>query len=246
MKETLIEDYVEREIAGARKRVEDAEAVVQQEQQDTKNAENMGLTNREPEKTFQEIVVAVGDCLSDLASSNDGEDGEDEDEDEIGQGKLSEDDDQGWVMGTITKMIPQGMERFRQKQMKFDKLTQPRWDDAANYLRGRDKKYATSGMRVPAVIPLQTDDVTVAPALTTSRELLECLDIVPRILRMPQGTSRPRSTHIRLGSVTPQSDTCTPNLAPTAEPDSPPWRKVKPIERLSFYPCILPLQLITI
>jgi len=37
----------------------------------------MGLTNKEPEKTFEEMMVAIGDSLSDLASSDDGEDGED-------------------------------------------------------------------------------------------------------------------------------------------------------------------------
>jgi len=211
-----------------------------------KNAENMGLTNRESEKTFQDKMVAVGDRPSHLASSNDGEDGEDEDEDETWQGMLSEDDDQGRVMGTITKMIQQRMERFRPKQMKFDELTQPRWENAADYLWGRDMKYPTSGMRVPAVIQLQTDDVTIVPALTTFGELLQCLDIVPGILQMPQGTSRPGSTHIRLGLVTPQSDTCIPSLAPTAEPDSSHLLKVKPIEPVSFHPCILPLQLITI
>jgi len=35
------------------RRVEDAEAVVQQEQDDTRKAENAGLRNKEPEKTFR-------------------------------------------------------------------------------------------------------------------------------------------------------------------------------------------------
>jgi hypothetical protein len=48
---------------------------------------------------------------------------------------LSEDDEPGWVMGTITKTVRQGMERFRQKQMKLDELTQPGWEDAAGYIR---------------------------------------------------------------------------------------------------------------
>jgi len=41
-KEKWIEDYVERETAGARKRVEDAEAAVQQEQDDMTQAEIAG------------------------------------------------------------------------------------------------------------------------------------------------------------------------------------------------------------
>jgi hypothetical protein len=98
-------------------------------------AEIVGLTSREPETTFEEILVAIGDSLSDLASSDDGEDWEDEDEEYTEQGNLSEDDEPGWVMGTITKKVRQGMERFRQKQMKLDKLTQPGLEDAAGYIR---------------------------------------------------------------------------------------------------------------
>jgi hypothetical protein len=44
-KEKWTTDYVERKTTRARKRVEDAEAVVQKEQNDTRNAENTGLTN---------------------------------------------------------------------------------------------------------------------------------------------------------------------------------------------------------
>jgi len=62
---------------------------VQQEQEDMKHAEIVGLTNKEPEKTIEEMMVANGDCLSDLASSGDGEDGEDEDDEETEKGKLT-------------------------------------------------------------------------------------------------------------------------------------------------------------
>jgi hypothetical protein len=91
-KEKWIKDYVERETAGARKRVEDAEAAVQQEQDDMTHAEIAGLTSREPEKTFEEMLVAIGYSLSDLASSDDGENGEEKDDEETEQGNLSEDD----------------------------------------------------------------------------------------------------------------------------------------------------------
>ena len=124
-KEKGIEDYVERETAGARKRFEYAEATVQQEQDDMTQAEIAGLTSRVPEKTFEEMLVAVGDSLSDLVSSDDGEDGQEEDDQETGQRNLSEDDEPGWVMGTITKTVQQRMERFWQKHMKLDELTQP-------------------------------------------------------------------------------------------------------------------------
>jgi len=66
------------------------------------------------------MLVAIRDSLSDLASSDDGEDGEDEDDEETELGKLSEDDEPGWVMGTITETVEQRMERFRPTQMKLD------------------------------------------------------------------------------------------------------------------------------
>jgi hypothetical protein len=121
-----IHHYVERETAAAKKRVADPEAVVQQGQDNMRHAVISGLTSREPEKTFANMLVAVGDSLSDLASSDDGEDGEDEGDEETEQGSLNKDDEPSWVMGTITKTVQQRMERFRQKQMKLDKLTELR------------------------------------------------------------------------------------------------------------------------
>jgi hypothetical protein len=71
-KEKCIEDYVERATAGARMRVEDAEAAVQQAQDDMTQDEIAGLTSREPEKMMEVMLVAIGDSLSDLARSDDG------------------------------------------------------------------------------------------------------------------------------------------------------------------------------
>ena len=58
-KEKWIDDVIDREPAGARKRDEDTKVVVQQEQDDMKWAKIAGLTSREPEMTFQEMVVAT-------------------------------------------------------------------------------------------------------------------------------------------------------------------------------------------
>jgi len=237
-KQKWIEDYVERETAGARKRVEDAEAAVQQEQDDMTHAEIMGLTSRESEKTFEEMLVAIANSLSDLASSDDGEDGEDEDDEETEQGKLSDDDEPSWVMGTITKTVQQHMEGFWQKQMKLDQLTHPGWKDAADYFCERDKKYGTSELRAPAVVQPQTNDDAPAPLPTTFGELVESLDIVPGISQRPQGTSHPGSSHITLGSVKPQSKSSIPIGKPAAEPDSSTLLKAKPVEPVNFYPCI--------
>ena len=209
----------------ARKRVEDAEAVVQQKQEDIKHTEIAGLTNAEPEKTFDKMMVAIGDTLSDLEISDEGEDGEDEDDEEKEQGKLSEDDKPCWVMGTISKTVQQRMERFRQQQMKLDKLTQPGWEDGAEYFRDRDKKYCKSELMVPAVVQQQTDNDALAPARSTFGECIECLEMVPKISPMLQGTSRPGSSHMSQGSMMLQSNTRLSGLEPTAERDMSPLLK---------------------
>jgi hypothetical protein len=235
--EKWIEDFVERETAGARKRVEDTEAAVQQEQDDMAHTEIAGLTTKEPENMFRNMIAAIGDSLSDLASSDDGENREDEDE-ETEQGKLSEDDEPGWVMGTISKTVQQRMESFRQKQMKLDELTEPGWEDAAEYFRLPDKKYGTAELRVLAVVQPGTDDDASARPATTFGQRMERIEIVAQISQMPQGTSRPGSSHIRRGSVKPQSNTSMSGLQPAAEPDTSPLLKAKPVEPVSCYPCI--------
>jgi hypothetical protein len=67
---------------------------------------------------------------------------------------------------------------------------------------------------------------------------MESLDIVPGISQRPQGTSRPGSCHIRLGSVKPQSESSIPSGEPAAEPDSSMLLKVTPVKPVSFYPSI--------
>jgi hypothetical protein len=59
------------------------------------------------------MLVAMGHSVSDLASSDDGEHGEDEDDEATVQGMLSYDDEPSWVMGTITKAVQQPMESFQ-------------------------------------------------------------------------------------------------------------------------------------
>jgi hypothetical protein len=72
------EDDVESETTGVGKHVEDADAAIRQEQQGTEAAGNAGVMTREPQKTFREMIVAIGDSLSHIASCNYDEDGDDE------------------------------------------------------------------------------------------------------------------------------------------------------------------------
>ena len=197
---------METETAVARMRDEDVEAAIEQKQDDMRNAEKAGLTTTKPETTFQEMLNAIRDSLSDLATSDDGEDGEDEDGDEEDPagGKLSEDDEPGWVLGTISKTVQSHMERFRQKQMNLDKLMQPGWGDEADCFYERDMKYGTTELKVPAVIKPQMADDAASSVPTTCSEPQESLDWVPGKLQMPQVTSRPGRSHMWLDSQKPQ------------------------------------------
>jgi len=122
--------------------------------------------------------------------------------------------------------------------MKLDKVTQPGGEDAADYISERDKKYCTSELIVPAVLQPQTDDHAVAPVPSTFGELMQCLQIVPGISQMPQGSFRPGCSHMRLGAMKPPSNTSISGLEPTAERDTLPLLKAKPDEPVSFYRCI--------
>ena len=76
-----IEDYVDRETTVARTWVQDAEAAIMQEKEHLRNVEKAWSTTTKPETTFEEMLNAIGDSLTDHASSEDQEDGEDEDDD---------------------------------------------------------------------------------------------------------------------------------------------------------------------
>ena len=61
---------------------------------------------------FHEMMVPIEDSLSNIACSDNGEDGEHDDDEATEQGQLSEDDEPGWVMGTISQTVQQCMERI--------------------------------------------------------------------------------------------------------------------------------------
>ena len=68
-REKWIEDNLERETAVARKRIQVAETAIIEELNDMTTAEIVGETTREPETTFEQMLNAIGDSLSDHASS---------------------------------------------------------------------------------------------------------------------------------------------------------------------------------
>ena len=118
------------------------------------------------------MMIAIGDSLSDLASSDDDNAGDVEVNEDTELGNLREDDEHGWVMGTISKMVQQHTEWFRQKQMKFNTMTQLGLGDAADYFCESEKEYSSTELRVPAVIQLERVDSAATAALTRFGEVL--------------------------------------------------------------------------
>jgi len=239
-KEQWIKDYVDWETAVATKRVQDAETAIMQEQWHVRNVEKAWSTTTEPEKTFEGMLNAIGDGLSDLASSNDAhhEADEDDDEEDTELGKPSEDDEPGWVMGTISKIVQHCMESCWQKQMRLEQLTQPGWGDAANYFRERDMKYGTTELEVLAVVKTQPDRTAATPSPTTFGELMQVLDIILRQSQMPHVTSQQGSSQMRLGTEKPQANNHILSRMPDALPDSSQMEIATPVQPSSFHPSI--------
>jgi hypothetical protein len=116
------------------------------------HAELAELTSRNPDKMLEEMLITIGDGGSDLASSDNGHDGEDEFDEMTEQGKLSEDDKPGWMLARLPTLVQQQMETCRQKQMKCAELTKPGWQDLADYIHEQDKKNGKYKWSVPTVV----------------------------------------------------------------------------------------------
>jgi len=211
-----------------------------QQLKDMTTAENAGVITGKPETMFEHMLNAIRDSLSDLASSKDEEDGEDkdDDEDDTELGKLSEDDEPGWVMATISKTVQHRMESFRQKQMRLDELTQPGWGHMADYFDERDMKYGTTELKVPAVGKPQTDMTAATPLPTTLGDLMQALDIISGQSQSQQVTSAQGSSQMRLGSEKPLTDNHIVPSMPNAVPNLSQVEIAKPVQPVSFYPCI--------
>lgn len=129
----------------ARKRVDAAEAAIKQQQKFIRKAENEGWTSRQSEIPSEEILNAIRDGWSDLASSNNEEDMDSEEDDEhTDLGKLTKVDKPSQVMGAISNTVPQGIMIFPHKKKRLHKLTKPGCGDAAGYFSEREYKVCNS------------------------------------------------------------------------------------------------------
>jgi len=197
--EKSIKDYVDRETVVATKWVEDTETTMMQEQEDMKNAEKAQSTTRKPIKPLEEMLDDIGHSLSDLATSDDEENGADRDDEEHTElGKPSEDDEFGWAMGTIFKMVQHPIGSFQQNHMSLEELMQPGWGNVAGCVCERDMKYGMAKLKVPKVVNPEKDTTAATPSPTTFEELLQTLDMIPEKFRIPHVPSQPRSCQMRL------------------------------------------------
>jgi len=122
--------------------------------------------------------------------------------------------------------------------MTIDDVMQPGLGDEADCFAGRDTEYGTTELKIPAVVQPTIDQYAARSVPMTIGEPIEAVDSVPREWQMPQVTSRPGSSHIRLGCQTQQTHKWIASLPPNAAPNASMNRKSMPLNPVSFYPCI--------
>jgi hypothetical protein len=99
-------------------------------------------------------------------------------------------------------------------------------------------KYGTAELKVPGVVNHQIDPIAATPSPITFGEPMPTLAIVSGQSHMLAVTSRPGSSHMRMGLEKSQSHEFIPLFSPVAEPDSTPILDTKPVEPISIYPCL--------
>jgi hypothetical protein len=186
-KEQWIGDFLERETAVARKRGQDAQTAMMQELNDMTTTYILGPTTGKPEMTFEEMLNTIGDRLRDLASCDDKQDRDDKEDDEEDSelGKLGDDDEPGWVRGTLSKTVQLRRDCFWQTKMRLVELPHPGWGDVSNHIRERDMTYGTGELKVLVVVKRQIDTTATTAFRTTAGEHMETLDIIQEQSEMP-------------------------------------------------------------
>jgi len=108
---------VDRDFAVARQWVEEAETASKQEQEDMRSAEKVELNTRKSETTYKVMLNTISNGLRDLGSSTNQQDGDDKEDnqEDTALGKMNEDEESSWVMGTISKTVQQSKNSLGQK-----------------------------------------------------------------------------------------------------------------------------------
>jgi hypothetical protein len=141
---------------------------------------------------FEAMLNDIRNSPRDLSSSDNEQDGvhQENNEQDTELGKLSDDDEPGWGMGTIFNAVQDHMESVRLKQIWLDELTQLRCGGTANYFGERDMKNGTAELQIPAVVKHLIDTTAATPSPTIFGEHMRTLDIVSEQSHMPAGTSQ--------------------------------------------------------
>ena len=110
---------MESEIAAARQRVAEVKAAVERE----KDSVLRRVATDTTKITFEEMLEAIGDSINNIATSDeeDDKDKEEDGEDNVNS-ELSDDNKPNWIVGTINKLVQKLLDTFWTKQMKLKKL----------------------------------------------------------------------------------------------------------------------------
>jgi hypothetical protein len=183
------------------------------------------------------MLNAVSNSLSDLASSNDKEDGEDQQahHEDTELCKMSKDDEPRSVMGKISNRGQSSKESFCQKLISLDDLTQLQWVDAADIVRKGDMTYGMAEFKIPAVVKLQMDQIAAPPTCTTFGELMETLDIFLGELQTLHRTTQPGGSDIPVSSGKLHSRRNMVSPLPSGVRDLSPLNTLMPVELIHFY-----------
>jgi len=162
-------------------RVQDPEIAIMHGQVHMTNVETARLITPKHAITFETMLNAIGDCLKNLQSSDVTEGWEDPDVDhgKLVLGKMSEDDEPGCTMDTLSRMEQHHIDSFLRKQGRIDNGSQPGWRVEAEYFCGRVLMCWTTHMNVPAVLTPHTDTTAATHSPTTGGLLIQVVDIVP-------------------------------------------------------------------
>jgi hypothetical protein len=99
-------------------------------------------------------------------------------------------------------------------------------------------RYGTAKLKVQAVVKPQIDMTAVTPSPITVGEHVQTTEIARGQSEMAAVTSRPGSSHMRLGLEKPESHKFIPVFSPGMATDSRPIPGGNPVEPVSFYPCM--------
>jgi len=130
--------------------------------------------------------------------------------------------------------------------MNLHESTHPGWGDEADYFCQRDQEDGRTELKVPEVVQSQREKNATWSASTPVAEPMETHDTLHRKSQMPQVTSQPGSSQMRLGLQKPLIYEGIQSFPPTPPLDSSVIQISMHVEPVSYNPCTQSSKLITI